>query len=76
MSVLKELRRRGVIQVGMAYVVLSWLTIQVADVILPAFEAPDWVMKVLIILLAVGFPITLVISWVFDFTGKGFTRTP
>lgn len=75
MSILNELKRRGVIQVGMAYVVLSWLTIQVADVVLPIFEAPDWAMKILVMLLAVGFPITLVISWVFDFTSKGFTRT-
>jgi TolB-like protein/cytochrome c-type biogenesis protein CcmH/NrfG len=70
-----ELKRRGVVQVGVAYVVTSWLLVQVADTVLPAFSAPDWAMRATIILLAIGFPITLVISWVFDLTSKGIIRT-
>jgi len=74
-TVLKELKRRGVVQGGMAYVLVGWLLVQVADIVLPAFSAPDWIMRALIVLLAVGFPVTLVISWLFDLTRKGFIRT-
>ena len=48
---------------AVAYLVVSWLIVQVSDILLPIFEAPDWIMRVLVLLLAVGFPISLVLSW-------------
>ena len=70
-----ELKRRGVLQVGMAYVVTAWLLVQVADVVFPAFDSPEWIMRGLIVLLAIGFPTTLILSWLFDLTSRGLVRT-
>ncbi len=75
MNLFSELKRRGVLQVGMAYIVVSWLLVQVASVLLPAFEAPAWIMRTTFLLLAMGFPIALVISWIFDLTSTGLVRT-
>src|SRR5690606_7753292 len=69
-----ELRRRNVIRVAGLYVVSAWLLVQVADVLLPAFEAPGWVMKVLVGLLAAGFIPALIFSWVFELTPEGLKR--
>ncbi len=76
MQLFAELKRRGVVQVGVAYMVTSWLLVQVAGTVFPAFDTPAWVMRALFILLTVGFPITLLISWVFDLTSHGLIRTP
>lgn len=70
----EELKKRGVVRVGIAYVVTAWLLVQVADTIFPAFSISDWVMRGLIILLAAGLPVTLVISWIWDLTSKGWVR--
>lgn len=75
MNLYSELKRRGVLQVGMAYLVVSWLLVQVASVLLPAFEVPAWAMRATILLLALGFPIALAISWIFDLTSSGLVRT-
>ena len=75
MNLFTELKRRGVLQVGMAYLVVSWLLIQVADVLLPAFEVPSWGMKATLLLLTLGFPIALLVSWTFDLTATGLVRT-
>ncbi|MCB1553530.1 MAG: tetratricopeptide repeat protein [Xanthomonadales bacterium] len=69
-----ELRRRNVIRVAGFYVVSSWLLVQVADVLFPTFEAPGWVMKVLVGLLAAGFVPALIFSWVFELTPEGLKR--
>jgi adenylate cyclase len=69
-----ELKRRNVYKVAVAYVVVAWLLIQAASIILPTFEAPGWVMKVLIAALAIGFPITVVLSWAFEITPEGIVR--
>ncbi len=74
-NLFSELKRRGVVQTAVAYTVTAWLLVQVADAILPAFEAPEWGMRALIILLAIGLPVTLLCSWLFDLTHKGFVRT-
>ncbi|HEY2800995.1 MAG TPA: tetratricopeptide repeat protein [Chthoniobacterales bacterium] len=66
-----ELKRRNVYKVAVAYVVVSWLLLQAASIFLPAFDAPSWVMKVLIILLLFGFPIALALSWAFEITPDG-----
>ncbi len=70
-----ELRRRNVYKVAVAYAVISWLLIQAASILLPTFEAPPWVMKVLVVLLGLGFVIAVFISWAFEMTPEGMKRT-
>ncbi|MBP6692250.1 MAG: hypothetical protein KA162_07430, partial [Xanthomonadales bacterium] len=60
MSFFAELKRRNVIRMGAAYLVLSWLLIQVAGQLLPVFGAPEWVMRVLVMSLAAGLVVVLV----------------
>src|SRR5436190_18419328 len=70
-----ELKRRNVYKVAVAYAVVAWLLIQAASILLPTFEAPSWVMKVFVVLVALGFPIALVIAWAFEMTPEGLKRT-
>lgn len=70
MSFLTEIKRRGVVQMAVAYMVGSWLIVQVSDILLPIFEAPDWVMRGIVLLLAVGFPISLVLAWFYNVTAE------
>jgi TolB-like protein/Tfp pilus assembly protein PilF len=74
MSLLAELRRRNVIRMAGLYLVGAWLVVQVAATLLPVFEAPAWVMKALVALLAIGFPVAVVFSWVFELTPGGLKR--
>ncbi|MGI9233211.1 MAG: tetratricopeptide repeat protein [Woeseiaceae bacterium] len=67
----RELRRREVFRTAGLYVGIGWLLVEVSSVVLPAFEAPDWILRALIILLVVGFPVTLVLAWIYDFTDQG-----
>jgi TolB-like protein/Flp pilus assembly protein TadD len=73
-NIFEELKRRNVYKVAVAYVVVSWLLIQAASIMLPAFEAPAWVMKILISALLIGFPIALGFSWAFEITPEGIKR--
>jgi TolB-like protein/Tfp pilus assembly protein PilF len=66
-----ELKRRNVYKVAVAYAVVAWLTIQAASIFLPAFNAPQWAMQVVILILVVGFPIALAFSWAFEITPEG-----
>lgn len=68
---IRELRRREVFRTAGLYVGVGWILVEVASVILPAFEAPDWILRALIILLIVGFPVTVVLAWIYDFTEHG-----
>lgn len=63
MGVLKEIKERSIIQVTIAYIAIAWILVQVADVVLPTFGAPEWVMKVLVFLLIIGFPVALILAW-------------
>jgi TolB-like protein/thioredoxin-like negative regulator of GroEL len=74
MSLFAELRRRNVFRVALAYLVLAWLLVQVASVLLPTFDAPAWVMRVLVLVLAAGFVGAVVFSWVFELTPEGLKR--
>ena len=69
-----ELKRRNVYKVAVAYAVVAWLTIQAASIFLPAFNAPQWAMQIVILILAIGFPIALVFSWAFEITPEGIVR--
>ncbi len=74
MRLLAELKRRNVIRMSGLYLVGAWLLVQVAETVLPAFDVPGWVLRALIILLALGFVPTLVFSWVYELTPDGLRR--
>jgi TolB-like protein/Tfp pilus assembly protein PilF len=69
-----ELKRRNVYKVAVAYAVVAWLVIQAASIFLPAFNAPQWAMQIIILILVVGFPIALAFSWAFEITPEGIVR--
>jgi serine/threonine-protein kinase len=70
-----ELKRRNVYKVAITYAVVAWLLIQAASILLPTFEAPTWVMKAFVVFLALGFVISVMISWAFEATPEGLKRT-
>jgi TolB-like protein len=74
MSLIAELKRRNVFRAAVAYGIVAWLLVEVASVVLPTFETPGWVMKVVIFLAALGFPLALVIAWAFELTPEGIKR--
>ena len=74
-SVWGELKRRNVVKVAVAYAVVGWLLIEVASTVLPTFEAPQWVLQTITFVIILGFPLALVLSWIFDFTPTGVERT-
>ena len=69
-----ELKRRNVYKVAVAYAVVGWLSIQAASIFLPAFNAPQWAMQIVIFILVIGFPIALAFSWAFEITPEGIKR--
>ena len=70
-----ELKRRNVYKVAVAYAVVAWLLMQVASQIFPFFEIPNSVVRLIILLLVIGFPIALIIAWAFEVTSEGIKRT-
>jgi TolB-like protein/tetratricopeptide (TPR) repeat protein len=70
-----ELKRRNVYKVAVAYAVVGWLVVQISSTVLPTFHAPEWVVQMLVVLVALGFPIALVIAWAFELTPEGIKRT-
>ena len=74
MNFIAELKRRNVIRMAGLYLVAAWLITQVGATLLPVFDAPAWVMKALVASLAIGFPLALVFSWVFELTPDGLKR--
>jgi TolB-like protein/Flp pilus assembly protein TadD len=70
-----ELKRRKVYRVAVAYAVVGWLLIQIATQVLPFFEIPTWEVRFVIVLLVLGFPVALILSWAFDLTPEGIKRT-
>lgn len=68
---IRELRRRAVFRTAGLYIGICWIAIEAASVVLPAFDAPDWVMRAIIVAAVVGFPIMLVLSWVYEITDRG-----
>ena len=69
-----ELKRRNVYKVAVAYAVVSWLLIQVATQVFPFFEIPNWAVRLVVLLLIIGFPIALILSWAFEITPEGIKR--
>jgi TolB-like protein/lipoprotein NlpI len=74
MSILGELKRRNVTRVALLYIVAAWLVLQVADVSISLLSLPEWVGKVVFLLLALGFPFALIFSWVYELTPEGLRR--
>ena len=70
-----ELKRRNVYKVAVAYAVVAWLVIQATSIVLPAFEAPAWILKVIIFVSIIGFPVALIFAWAFELTPEGLKRT-
>lgn len=70
-----ELKRRKVYRVAVAYAVVAWLLIQIATQTFPFFEIPTWTVRLEIVLLALGFPVALLLAWAFDLTPEGIKRT-
>ncbi len=71
---LEALRRRGVLRAAGGYLVLAWVGMQVADVVVPAMGLPDQAISVILVALSIGFPVVLVVSWMFDLQGLGLVR--
>jgi TolB-like protein/tetratricopeptide (TPR) repeat protein len=75
MSFFQELRRRNVFRVGAAYLVLGWVVVQITDVVAPALGLPEFTLKLVIWLGAIGFPFALLLAWAFELTPEGVKRT-
>ena len=71
MNLIAELRRRKVIQVGAAYLVVAWLLIQIVATVAPQLQLPEWVPRLVTLLLMVGFPVAVVMAWVFEVMPEG-----
>jgi TolB-like protein len=74
-NIFTELKRRNVYKVAVAYAVVGWLLIQVATQVFPFLEIPNWMIRLVILLTALGFPVALVIAWAFELTPEGIKRT-
>src|SRR5210317_1148600 len=74
MSLYKELKRRNVFRVAIAYLAAAWLLTEVAGTLFPAFGVPDWGVRFIVILFALGFLPALVISWAYELTPEGLKR--
>jgi hypothetical protein len=74
-NILTELKRRNVYKVAIAYAVVAWLLMQVASQIFPFFEIPNWVVRLVVLVLVLGFPVALIIAWAFELTPEGLKRT-
>ncbi|NOR18695.1 MAG: adenylyl cyclase, partial [Xanthomonadales bacterium] len=74
MSLFAELKRRNVFRVGIAYMVVAWLVLQVADVVINNIGAPDWVFQAIMLVLGLGFPLVLIFAWAFEMTPEGLQK--
>jgi len=70
-----ELKRRNVYKVAIAYAVVAWLLMQIATQVFPFLEIPNWAIRLVIMLIVIGFPIALIIAWAFELTPEGLKRT-
>lgn len=72
---ISELKRRNVFKASVAYIIIAWIIIQVASIALPTFDAPPFVLKTILFLMVIGFPLILVFAWAFELTPDGFKKT-
>ncbi len=71
MSLIDQLKRRNVFRVGIAYLIVAWLIAQITELALGTFATPDWVLKTVLFLLVIGFPLALLLAWAFELTSDG-----
>src|SRR5438128_3300008 len=69
-----ELKRRNVYKVAIAYAIVAWLLMQIASQIFPFFEIPNWAVRLVVLLLVIGFPVALILAWAFELTPEGIKR--
>jgi len=74
MSFFAELKRRNVFRVGIAYLVVAWLIMQVSDVVINNIGAPGWLFQVILLILGIGFPVALIFAWAFELTPDGIKK--
>src|SRR5438045_2262122 len=74
LSFFSELKRRNVYKVAVAYAVVSWLLVQIATQVFPFFDIPSWAVRLVVLLLVLGFPVALILSWAFEITPEGIKR--
>ncbi len=74
MSFFKELKRRNVIRVAIAYAIVGWLLVEVASVVLPTLLLPDWTLRILVFFVILGFPLALIFAWAFELTPEGLKK--
>jgi len=74
LSIFKELKRRKVFRVGIAYLFIAWLVAQVLQLVFESFGTPDWAIKTVLVLLAAGFPLALFLAWAYEITPEGIKR--
>src|SRR5688572_21376238 len=70
-----ELKRRNVYRIAAAYAVGAWLLLQVVNNLAPILELPPWIARALLMFLVLGFPIAIVLGWIFEITPEGIKRT-
>ncbi len=70
-----ELRRRNIYKVAIAYAMIAWLLVQIATQTFPALEIPSWCVRLVVVLLLLGFPIAIIFTWVYEITPEGIKRT-
>ena len=74
-TIFQELKRRNVVKVGAAYAAVAWLVAQIAETVFPVFDLPEGLLRAVFIVAGLGFPITIVLAWVYDLTPEGIRRT-
>jgi len=74
-SFIEELKRRNLFKETIAYLVVAWLILQVLSIVLPIWKAPDWILQVITITLALGLPLWIIFSWNYEFTSSGIKKT-
>ncbi len=74
-SVWGELKRRNVVKVAVAYAIVGWLLVEVSSTVFPVLQIPDWAVAFVTMLLILGFPVALILSWAYELTPDGMERT-
>jgi TolB-like protein/Flp pilus assembly protein TadD len=75
-SFFRELKQRKVYRVALGYAVVAWLVVQISATVMPAYHAPDWILPIFITVVALGFPVALVLAWAFELKGGVIEKTP
>ena len=74
-GLLQEMKRRNVVRVGVAYIIVGWVVVQIGQLLFESFGTPDWVIKTVIVLIGLGFPFALLFAWAFELTPDGLKKT-